>query len=162
MIKKIKFWSRRTGQDRFLWGLFIFAVIFRLLLMVQFRFAVSFDEAHYLRLSASIFERGVSGLLHPYWTPFYPGVIAFTRLMTLDPELAGRLINVLSGSLLVLLIYRLSRELFGKKEALFAGLLVSIYPPLAYMNTKDPLYHLTADNRFLPYDMAYHIGTFRS
>ena len=146
MIKKIKFWSRRTGQNRFLWGLFIFAVIFRLLLMVQFRFAVSFDEAHYLRLSASIFERGLSGLLHPYWTPFYPGVIAFTRLMTVDPELAGRLINVLSGSLLVLLIYRLSRELFGKKEAFFAGLLVSIYPPLAYMNTNvmpETLYTLT-------------------
>jgi len=103
--------------------------------MFQFRFAVSFDEAHYLRLSAGFLQRGFAEVLHPYWPPLYPVFVACFRLITGNFELAGRLINVISGALLIPIIYRMTRNLFTKQAAIIAGLLVAIYPPLAFGNT---------------------------
>jgi len=116
-------------------SLFIVGLLFRLFLMLTTRFAVSFDEAHYLRMGASFLERGLSGLLHAYWPPFFPGMIALVGGVIRDLEVAGRLINVLSGALLVLPIYHMGKVLVGDRAAKLAALFVMLYPPLAYNAT---------------------------
>jgi 4-amino-4-deoxy-L-arabinose transferase-like glycosyltransferase len=126
-------------------SLFILGLVFRLFLMLTARFAVSFDEAHYLRLGASFLERGLSGLLHAYWPPFFPCMIALVGGVVRDLELAGRLISVLSGALLVFPIYRLGKALVGDRAAKLAALFVMLYPPLAYNATNvmpETLYSL--------------------
>lgn len=111
------------------------AFLFRLILMILFRYAVSFDEAHYLRLGASLIDQGLPGILHPYWPPLYPLLIGLTGTATGDFELAGRLINILAGTGIVLLIMSFSKEIFGKKVAILSGILLAFYPPMAFNAT---------------------------
>lgn len=134
-IKTIETWSSRDGRDRFLWILFILAIIFRLMFVFLFRFAVSFDESHYLRLGGSFLKRGIPGLLHPYWPPFYPGVIGLVHLLVGNLEFSGRLINILSGSFLVILVYRSTREIFGRLEARLSAIFMAFFPPVAFGST---------------------------
>ncbi len=109
--------------------------LFRLVLMLQFRYAVSFDEPHYLRLAAAFLARGLPGLAHPYWPPLYPALTGLVRLVVGDFELAGRLINVASGTVIILLVYQLTRRLFGKSAARLSAALAALYPPLAFGST---------------------------
>ncbi len=111
------------------------AAIFRIVLILAFRQAVSFDEPHYLRLAGSFLERGFTGLLHPYWPPFFPLVIAFFKPLTGDLETAGRLVNLVSACVTVWLVFRMSGVLFGKKESLIAAGFAAFYPPLAFVST---------------------------
>ncbi len=111
------------------------AAIFRVVLILGFRQAVSFDEPHYLRLAGSFLERGFNGLLHPYWPPFFPLVIALFKPLTGDLETAGRLVNLVSACVTVWLVFRMSGVLFGKKESLIAAGFAAFYPPLAFSST---------------------------
>ncbi len=111
------------------------AFLVRLVLMLGFRYAVSFDEAHYLRLGASLLDQGLPGVLHPYWPPLFPLLIGLVGTVTSDFELAGRFINLLAGTGIVLLVMTFSKEIFGKSVALLAGILVAFYPPLAFNAT---------------------------
>jgi 4-amino-4-deoxy-L-arabinose transferase-like glycosyltransferase len=46
------------------------------------------------------------------------------------------MINVLAGSILVILIYRLARELFNKKVARLSALFIALHPVMAYHSTQ--------------------------
>jgi 4-amino-4-deoxy-L-arabinose transferase-like glycosyltransferase len=116
-------------------SILIGAAVFRIVLILGFRQAVSFDEPHYLRLAGSFLERGFAGLLHPYWPPFFPMVIAFFKPLTGNLETAGRLVNLLSSCVTVWLVFRMAGALFGKKESLIAAGFAAFYPPLAFAST---------------------------
>ncbi|MDM7926301.1 MAG: glycosyltransferase family 39 protein [bacterium] len=116
-------------------AILIGAAIVRVVLILAFRQAVSFDEPHYLRLAGSFLERGFTGLLHPYWPPFFPLVIALFKPLTGNLETAGRLVNLLSACVTVWLVFRMSGALFGKRESLIAAGFAAFYPPLAFAST---------------------------
>lgn len=116
-------------------AILIGAVIVRVALILAFRQAVSFDEPHYLRLAGSFLERGFTGLLHPYWPPFFPLVIAFFKPLTGNLETAARLVNLVSACVTVWLVFRMSGVLFGKRESLIAAGFAAFYPPLAFAST---------------------------
>jgi len=101
--------EKRLRPD--LWIVFILfgALVLRLFLAQRFRTAISFDEAHYLRLAASFLQNGPFALLHPYWSPFYPLMIAVFKLPFGNFETAGRLVSIISGCLVVALVYRMTR-----------------------------------------------------
>ncbi|MBN2200407.1 glycosyltransferase family 39 protein, partial [bacterium] len=111
------------------------AAIVRIVLILGFRQAVSFDEPHYLRLAGSFLDRGFAGLLHPYWPPFFPLVIAFFKPLTGNLETAGRLVNLVSACVTVWLVFRMSGALFGRKESLIAAGFAAFYPPVAFAST---------------------------
>jgi len=121
------------------------ALLFRLAVLVCSQFVISFDEAHFLRLAGSVSERGIGGLLHPYWPPFYPACIALFNIIVRNLELAGRLVNVAAGTFVVALMYRLAIALFGRKEAIVSALVLAFAPPVAWNSTtvmSDGLYSL--------------------
>jgi 4-amino-4-deoxy-L-arabinose transferase-like glycosyltransferase len=123
------------------------AAVLRTALILGFRSAVSFDEPHYLRLAGSFLERGFSGLLHPYWPPFFPLVIAVFKPLTGNLEAAGRLVNVASSCLTVWLVMRMARGLFGRTESLIAAGFAAFYPPVAFVSTgvmPEPLFSALA------------------
>lgn len=128
-----------------MWMLFIFigGLLFRLFVMARLQFAVSFDEAHYVRLAKSFLERGWSGLFHPYWPPFYPVVIAFFHALGIPLELAGRLVSVLMGTLTIGVVYGLAKILLGPREARWSAFLYAFYPPVVLGSTHvmpEPLF----------------------
>ncbi|MGC8825437.1 MAG: ArnT family glycosyltransferase [Anaerolineae bacterium] len=83
-----------------------------------------------------------------YLTPLYPLVIASLYLILHNLELASRLCYILFGAALVLPIYGLAEEMYGRRTALIAAVLLAVYPALTaaelYWGTMtEPLYFLT-------------------
>ncbi|MFQ6114337.1 MAG: ArnT family glycosyltransferase, partial [bacterium] len=115
-------------------AIIILAVGFRLFLM-QWRFAVGFDEPHYLQLGAAAVLFGWENLLHPYWPPMYPALIACMSVFSHNFELIGRMVNVILGSALVIPVYYLAKELFGKTTGLLAAIMIAVFPALAFSST---------------------------
>lgn len=65
----------------------------------------------------------------PYHPPLYPLVIASMRVLTGDVFLAGKLVSLLAGMLVVLLTWALGRACFAdSKVALLAAALVTLSP----------------------------------
>jgi len=123
------------------------AVVLRLFLAFRFRSAISFDEAHYLRLAASFLQHGPFGLMHPYWPPLFPLGIALVEFPVGNFEIAGRLVNIMAGSCGVALVYHLAGQIFSRREALISAAFAAFYPPLAFHSTNvmpEPLFSLLA------------------
>jgi 4-amino-4-deoxy-L-arabinose transferase-like glycosyltransferase len=123
-------------------GLIAIGVLFRLLLL-RYRFAVGWDEPHYLQMAASFAAGNWAAFFHPYWSPGLPLWIGLANLFVPNVELAGRLTTILLGTLIVVPIYFLARELAGERVAFWAGLFSAIYPPLAFAQTSplaEPVY----------------------
>jgi 4-amino-4-deoxy-L-arabinose transferase-like glycosyltransferase len=127
-FKRMKRWF----ADRPFWFLCAAAFCFRLAFAFGFNRVVSFDEPHYLRLAGSFFERGAAGLLHPYWPPMYPACIALVSLVVPHLEPAGRIVNALASTLMVLLVFKMASALFRRKEAVLSALVVALSPPMAW------------------------------
>ena len=142
---------RKSGPRIKKWDWWILLILagglaFRLVLAHGCRFAISFDEAHYLRLAARFREAGFSGLFHPYWPPFFSLAIAIANWFIPSLETAGRIVNMFSGVLMIWLVYRMARELFGPWEARISACFIAFHPPLAFGSTNvmpESLFSLT-------------------
>ncbi|MGQ9667364.1 MAG: glycosyltransferase family 39 protein, partial [Anaerolineae bacterium] len=82
-----------------------------------------------------------------YLTPLYPLVIAGLYLILHNLELASRLCYMVFGAALVLPIYGLAKEMYGRRPAVIAAVLLAVYPALTsaelYWGTMtEPLYFL--------------------
>lgn len=62
------------------------------------------------------------------YQPLYSIIIAFFHLFFKDIEFCGKLVSVISGALLVIVIYLLAKKLYNKKIALMSAILVVFYP----------------------------------
>lgn len=62
--------------------------------------------------------------------PLYPVLIAISHLFIQDLELAGRAVSILFGSLLVIPLFLLTREFFGRKPAILSAILILMHPVL--------------------------------
>jgi 4-amino-4-deoxy-L-arabinose transferase-like glycosyltransferase len=67
-----------------------------------------------------------------YWPPGYPVTLAAIYYVTDDSLWAGRMFNVLCGALTAVLVYAIARKLFGRTEAVIAGLLMALLPGHVY------------------------------
>jgi 4-amino-4-deoxy-L-arabinose transferase-like glycosyltransferase len=110
------------------------ALTYRLLLL-NFRFAIGFDEVNYLKLGVSGYLHGFSETLHTYWSPFFPWLVALSCSLTDNYELAGRLASVVMGALLPLPVYFLGKLLYDKTAGLIAAAFIAFFPPLAFQAT---------------------------
>ncbi len=100
------------------------------LFYLRFEYAAGWDEINYLKLGASGAIHGWKQVLHPYWSPLYPFFIAFTGKIIPDIELAGRLVSLLFGVLLIVPFYILVEKLFSRKIALHSSLIIALFPML--------------------------------
>lgn len=126
--------GKKRGIVRPIWIILFLAVLFRLFLL-KFRFALSFDEAHYARMAAGFLSGGWQNLFHPYWSPGYPLCAVPFLILIPDAELACRICNILLGALTIPPLYSFAGSLFQKKTAGIVGLFAAFYPPLAFSNT---------------------------
>ena len=111
------------------------------------------DEPFYLWNAHNLVTgRGYSffnGVPDVYLTPLYPLVVAGLYLVLQNLELASRLCFVVLGGALAFPIYGIAREMYGRRPAIIATLLLAIYPALntAQLNwgtMTEPLYFLVA------------------
>lgn len=127
-------------------GLLAAALLFRLFLL-KFRFAIGWDEPHYLNLAANFISGNFDGWLHPFWSPMYPALAGLFSGIMPNLEMAGRFANIVCGTLLLWPVYRLGSDLFGRCSALCAAAVLAFYPPTAFASTAalaEPAYMLFA------------------
>jgi len=68
-----------------------------------------------------------------FWQPvFYPLFLSVVYWLSHSSILWAKIIQAILGALTALLTYRLGQRVFGKAEALVAGLLVAVYMPLVF------------------------------
>ena len=109
--------------------LLIAALIIRIFFL-RFEYAVGWDEVNYLKLGASGAIHGLNHVLHPYWSPLYPFFVAFAGKMTSNFELAGRLVSIFFGTILIVPVYLFAEKYLSKKVAWFCSLLIVFFPTL--------------------------------
>jgi 4-amino-4-deoxy-L-arabinose transferase-like glycosyltransferase len=83
------------------------------------------DGIEYLNHAKRIFSGDWSGGRVP---PLYPALIAFAYPLMGNYELAGILISTVFGSLIVLPVFYLGRELFNDKIGVLSALFASVHP----------------------------------
>ncbi len=104
--------------------------------LMHYRFAVAFDEVNYLKLGVSGHLRGLSAVLHTYWSPLLPALVSLSSAIFRDYEFAGRFVSLLAGALLPIPIYFLGKHIYGRNVGLIAATLVAFFPPLAFQSTQ--------------------------
>jgi 4-amino-4-deoxy-L-arabinose transferase-like glycosyltransferase len=97
------------------------------LYLIPFHDVISTDGTSYVRTAKALGSGTIDGL-GVYG--FYPVLVWIFSLPGLEMETAGRLVSAIAGSLLVLPVYLLGKELFSRRAALVACLLTAVWPPL--------------------------------
>ncbi len=109
-------------------GLFLAALLIRLY-FVQFYKVISADGVGYV-LSARDIVSGAGWGKTATYGMVYPSLVGLASLPVGDMELAGRLVSIVMGSLLVIPLYLVSKELFSKWVGVMACILVLVWSPL--------------------------------
>jgi 4-amino-4-deoxy-L-arabinose transferase-like glycosyltransferase len=103
--------------------------------LVQFQRVISSDGVAYASIARDILAgRGLVGAT--VFPPFYPLLVALSQLAVGEIELAGRLAALVMGSLLVVPVYLLGRELLDRRAGLVAAVLVTAWPSLRSWSTE--------------------------
>jgi 4-amino-4-deoxy-L-arabinose transferase-like glycosyltransferase len=103
-------------------------------LVLQGPTAVEGDAANYARIAQNFHDgvgnvtiRGVPNVLH---APLYPLLMAALLFVVRSPEAAGIAISLAAGTLLVVMIYRLTAAIADARSATVAGILAALHPIL--------------------------------
>jgi 4-amino-4-deoxy-L-arabinose transferase-like glycosyltransferase len=106
--------------------LFLAALSVRLLLLRSFD-VISTDGTSYARAALALRTGDVSGISI---YGFYPVLVWLANFLVTDVELAGRLVSVTFGSLLVIPLYLLGTELYSRPVAIAACIVTMVWPSL--------------------------------
>jgi 4-amino-4-deoxy-L-arabinose transferase-like glycosyltransferase len=137
--------------DRRLWPLlFILAIAFllRVLDAVFFTGAIEIEGAEYARIAQNLLSgNGYVGIATEgtqlFFPPLVPLAIAGISLVTKDAEIAGRILSVAIGALIVLPTYSIALRMYDRRTALIAAMFVACHPFLVQISTtvqSEPIY----------------------
>jgi len=68
--------------------------------------------------------------------PFYPVLIGISWWFTHNLEFSGQIVSVIAGSLLVMPVFYLAKEMYGRKAGIWGAIFVVICPPLIFGSTE--------------------------
>jgi 4-amino-4-deoxy-L-arabinose transferase-like glycosyltransferase len=118
-------WSRRQEATAVL--IVVAAALCIRLYFLRFHDIISADGTSYAGVAKALRSGNLEGLAT---SGLYPVLVLFMNLFVPDVELAGRLVSVVSGSLLVIPLYLLGKAIFNRQTALAACILTLTCPPL--------------------------------
>jgi 4-amino-4-deoxy-L-arabinose transferase-like glycosyltransferase len=128
------------GDRRVLLMTLAVALALRAFCAILFNGEIDGEGAEYARIAENILRGvGYSGIategVQLFFPPLFPLLIAGVSMLTGDAEMAGRTVNVLFGTLLVLPVYGIARRMLGEALGLAAAALVAVHPYLVYFST---------------------------
>ncbi len=126
--------EKEATERKVLLGLLAFAFLLRLPL-VFFPEVIYNDGIEYVRHAHSVLTGNWSGGIAP---PLYPALVALAHLVVPDPERAGILISIIFGSLLILPVFYLGREMFSNRIGALSAVFAAVRPFL-YMSAGSVL-----------------------
>ena len=115
--------------------LFLFALALRLPLLPGHLLAEG-DGVNYVSLARAALAGDFGGLANPYWSNFWPAVIAAVAWLTrVDVVTAGRIASLAAGCALAPATAALAARTLGSSTGIVAGLLVACHPWLIHFST---------------------------
>ncbi|MGO4173559.1 ArnT family glycosyltransferase [Bosea sp. TAF32] len=136
-------------QDRrTLLVIFATALILRALCAIFFSGEIDGEGAEYARIAENIRGgMGYKGIATAgdqlFFPPLFSLLIAGISMLGFTAEAAGRLVNILSGALLVLPVFGIAKRMFGRTIGLGAAAIVALHPFLVTFSTTvycEPLF----------------------
>lgn len=129
----------RGGSDRAILIVFLIAAFVARAAAAWFTDVAAPQEIRYITVAQGVLAgRGFSGIdtrfpdiIQP---PAYPFLIAALLLLGFGPVAAARGSSILTGSLLVIPIYLITRRIFGRAAARRAGWLTVVYPLFVHIS----------------------------
>ena len=110
-------------------SLLFFVAIGIKLYFLQYTRVISADGTGYAQIARDFIQgNGFENATH--FPPFYPALMGLLNLLVPDIELAGRLVSIFMGSLIVIPIYLLAKEFFNKNIGIIACLLAIVWPSI--------------------------------
>lgn len=130
-------WSRaRASEDaRRVAAWACVALALRLGLLFGVEHVITPDGVMYAGLARELAAGRFGEGLSTYWPPLYPSLVAAASLVVADVELAGRLVSAVAGALVVLPVYRLALDSYGRDAARLSCALAALHPLLVYYST---------------------------
>jgi hypothetical protein len=121
-------------------AIFTLALAVRLLATMLFTGLIDPEGAEYARIAQNLLQgNGYSGIAEPgtqlFFPPLFPFAIAAVTLVTGNAELAGRLISLIMGALIVVPVFWIAMRMYGRRTALLAAGIAACHPYLVYMST---------------------------
>jgi len=124
----------RLAEGLALGTLGVWAALVRVVAVLQPQRIVWGDEPFYLWLGRNwLTGQGYSftGYSDVHHTPMYPLLSGLVYLLTRDLELASNICYVLFGVLLVIPVYLLAKEIYGREVGYVSVVLLAIYPAIS-------------------------------
>jgi len=94
------------------------------------------DSQEYDMLARSLAGEGTMDHTFFWQGFFYPLFLSFIYLLTNGSILAAKLIQILLGSAVCALVYRLGAEIFDQRTGTVAGVICALYGPLVYFESE--------------------------
>jgi hypothetical protein len=129
MVSKIVLFIKDLDEKQILWILLGITFGLRLYAVLMAK-GISYDSAAYGFIARDFLKHNFAGALSSALHPFYPFLI---YLVSPDPyhvEIAGRFISLFFGTLTLIPVFYLVKEVAGQKEAVLSGLFYSVHPYL--------------------------------
>ena len=127
-----------TNSSKAIFLLLLLAFALRLGWMLYNTQAIENEGTEYARIAQNLLAgKGYVGLLggpESMFPPLFPFLIAASSLVTRDTEMAGRLVSIVMGSLLVLPVFFMGEKLFGRRVAYLAAALIAVHPLLVALS----------------------------
>jgi 4-amino-4-deoxy-L-arabinose transferase-like glycosyltransferase len=120
----------KQSERRKLFFLIGIAFALRLYLVITAK-GIDPDGIVYLSAAKDLLDKNYYKAFSNVFPPFYPFLTALLYPVTRDFELAGRIISLIFGTLIVFPIFYLGKRLFGETVAIFSVLLSVFQPYLA-------------------------------
>lgn len=118
----------------FVVGLVSLALSSRLALL-RFQQVMTPDGVYYATLGKKLVAGNFKQGLSTYYPPLYPLLVGLSSLIFRDVEAGGKMVSAMAGGLLVVPVYLLTRNLYGKSAASIGAFLIAINPSLNYYST---------------------------
>jgi hypothetical protein len=135
VIKRLIDTARLTGAGWVLAGLTFLGFLLRLLCL-RLEHVLTPDGTFYLGAARQIASGHFAAGFSAYSTPLYPLLVAAASFLCGDLELAGRLVSLLAGGVLVVPVYFLIRRARGRRVATWGATLIAVHPLLIYYSTE--------------------------
>jgi len=131
------------SQDFILVGFLIVAALAVRLISLRFFHFIGIDggvDGVGLAISGKnlLSGMGYSVYGHPQLAnqPFYPILIGISWLFTHNLEFSGQIVSVIAGSLLVVPVFYLAKEVYTRETGILCAVFVIIFPPLIFGSTE--------------------------
>lgn len=105
-------------------------------------YSIDADGAGFLRMTKQILQQDFLNIITPRHM-LYPLAVAFLSQLIPDFAFCGILISLFVSSLVVIPVYFLALNIFGKKPAILSSIMVIVYPRInyfAYSVLSEPMY----------------------